>query len=263
MKFQFMREKQMTIKKLAAVLLGSIVAISSAQAALISSSIAYGAANAAAAETAFLDGSLSYETEDFNSFIIDSTSVLTGTQQEMYIRSQPSFSTIAGTFTVLENAKNDSGEVNPDNLMIESIATGEFGRDISKAADDFWLDSNDTRQVTWDLAGVNSNYDSLGFYLTDANDNGARLVLRYSNGTTEDIALNYSLPNGNVAYISIFSDTSISTASIVFDNNGDTDRNTNDGWAIDNVTVAKVPEPTALAIFALGLLGLVAARKRV
>jgi hypothetical protein len=72
MKFQFMREKQMTIKKLAAVLLGSIVAISSAQAALISSSIAYGAANAAAAETAFLDGSLSYETEDFNSFIIDS-----------------------------------------------------------------------------------------------------------------------------------------------------------------------------------------------
>jgi hypothetical protein len=58
------------------------------------------------------------------------------------------------------------------------------------------------------------------------------------------------------------SDTSISAANIVFDNNGDMSKNTNDGWAIDDVTVAKVPEPTTLAFLGLGLLGIFAARKR-
>jgi hypothetical protein len=48
----------------------------------------------------------------------------------------------------------------------------------------------------------------------------------------------------------------------VFDNNGDSNDITNDGFSIDNVTVAAVPQPAALALLGLGLLGF-AARKRV
>jgi hypothetical protein len=44
---------------------------------------------------------------------------------------------------------------------------------------------------------------------------------------------------------------------MIFNNNG-----LNDGWAIDDVTIAKVPEPATFAMLGLGILGLVASRKR-
>ena len=149
--------------------------------------------------------------------------------------------------------------------MIESRATGEFGRDKSKADGDFWLDSNDTQQVKWDLKGFDASFDGLGFYLVDANDNGATLIIRYKNNESKKIRIDTNLANGAVAYVSLKAHSSILGASLVFDNNG-TDKKgesfTNDGWSIDNVSVVKVPEPTPIALLSLGLIGLLVARKR-
>ncbi len=251
----------MTIKKLAGALVGSMFALSSANAALISVDVAYGAVDAAAAELSLLALAKSSVTEDFNSFDASGTVIGTGAQSS-WIQSETSFNTAVGTFSVTESAVSDNGEVNPDNLMIESTETGEFGRNIPKAAGDLWLDSNDVQQMTWDLSSVGAAFDSLGFFLVDANDNGARLILRFDDGSQESVAIDTSLGNGNVAYITLISDISINQATIMFDNNGDSNGMTNDGYSIDNITVAHVPEPTALALLGLGLLGFAAARKR-
>jgi hypothetical protein len=253
----------MTIKKLAGALLASMLAVSSANAALINIQVTTGATQAAAAEANFLGlANPGYITETFNLWDMSGFTD-TGVQQSSWVATSSFFNTAAGTFTVLQGAVADNGEVNPDKLMIESIQTGEFGRDTTKAAGDFWLDSNDVEQMTWDLGSVNASFDSLGFYMVDANDNGAQLILRFSDGTTSNIVIPTGASNGAVAYIRLISNVSIKFATILFDNNGNsTTARTNDGYSIDNVTVASVPEPTALALLGLGLLGFAAARKR-
>jgi hypothetical protein len=253
----------MMIKKLAGALIGSMFALSSANAALITMDIAYGQTEAAAAEAAFLALARDSVTENFDGFGYDGSDSNGNTNsQHSWNQSAIFFDTSVGVFTVTRSAQSDSGEVNPENLMIESIATGEFGRDTSKLAGDFWLDSNDVEEMTWDLSKVHASFDSLGFYIVDANDNQARLVLRFDDGSTQDIVISRGLSDGNIAYITMISDVSISKASIVFDNDGDSAGPTNDGFSIDNVTVARVPEPTALALLGLGLLGFAAVRKR-
>jgi len=257
----------MTFKKLAAVLAGSMLVISTAQAGLIRSNVAYGMTNAQNAEAAFIAGSYAYITETFDnasSFGLTSFTgqITAGSDQNSWIDSSASYTTTAGIFTVLiGDTGAGSNEQNPDNLMIESDDTGEFGREMLGAGN-FWLDSNDAQEVQWSFSNINATFDSFGFYLVDANDNGARLILRYIDGSTSSIAINTGLSNGTAAYVSLVADTLLVNATLVFDNNGDSNRETNDGWAIDNVTVAKVPEPTTLAFLGLGLLGLFAARKR-
>jgi hypothetical protein len=258
----------MKFKKIATVFAASLLVVANAQAGLIYSNVAYGMTNAQNAEAAFISSTISFATENFNDFstlgLAGFTSQNTGNQNTSWVDSNSTYaSSLVGTFTVSVGDVGAGAEENPNNLMIESASTGEFGRQQMLGAGNFWLDSNDAESVKWDLATVNTSFDSLGFYLVDANDSGARLILRYSDGSTSNVVIGAGgLGNGNVAYVTMRSDTSISAANIVFDNNGDMSKNTNDGWAIDNVTVAKVPEPTTLAFLGLGLLGIFVARKR-
>jgi hypothetical protein len=251
----FKGKNDMKFNIIAPVVLGSVLAVSTAQAGLLQSNVAYGLADAQAAEAAFLAGSYSYVTEDFNG--LAGTQVIGSNAQSSWENSASSFNTAAGLFTVTTGAVQTGDDVDLGELKIESNVTGEFGRDTGKADGDLWLDSNDVEQVTWTFLDVNTTFDSLGFYLVDANDRGANLVLSYVDGSTETIAINSPLANGNVAYVSLVADTALVGATMIFDNNG-----RNDGWAIDNVTVAKVPEPATFAMLGLGLLGLAASRKR-
>ncbi|WP_152206774.1 hypothetical protein [Marinobacter changyiensis] len=87
--------------------------------------------------------------------------------------------------------------------------------------------------MLWDI--IDGNYNAFGFYISDANDQGASLKLEFDDGTTDELQLISPMNNGNIVYITVFSDVFFSRASLVFDNGaGD-----NDGWAIDNVTLAK------------------------
>jgi hypothetical protein len=257
----------MIIKKLAVLALGSMMAVSSVNAAIITYNIAYGAANAQEAESRFLAQTWDYVTEDFSSFsnYQGDPGVFSGSSQQKYVASSKTFITSVGKFRVRQDALDDNGEVNPGKLMIESTNTGEFGRELPKTSDDFWLDSNDTQRVRWDLEGFDATFDGLGFYLVDANDNGASLIIRYKGGENKNIKINTGLSNGNVAYVSLNAHSSILGAYLIFDNNGKyskEEKTTNDGWSIDNISVVKVPEPTAIALLSLGLIGLLLARKR-
>ncbi|MEX0604284.1 MAG: PEP-CTERM sorting domain-containing protein [Marinobacter sp.] len=228
-------------------------AASSASAALLKFEAAYGLADATAAEAQFLGNSHNQTTETFNGFA--NTGQVGSSDQDSWIQAAPSFDTAVGTFSMQSpEASPDGNDVNPGDLMIEDATTGEFGR--SDNYDSQWLDSNDADSVLWDI--LDGQYNAFGFYISDANDQGAALTLEFNDGTTETLDLTSPLRNGNIAYITLFSDVYFSNASLVF-NNGVGD---NDGWGIDNVTLAKVPEPGTLALFGLGMMGLVIARRR-
>ncbi len=193
-------------------------------------------------------------TEDFNG--LGGTQVIGSGDHDSWENKASSFNTNVGVFTL-----NDVGQgglnVHNDELMIESQETGEFGRqDLPKAEDDFWLDSNDARKVTWDFsAPAGSWFNAVGFELADASDVSADLTLWFSDGTSSTIK--YPQANANLKFVSIYSDTNILGGSLVFDNSTG-----NDGWGIDNVTLGTLPEPGTLLLMGLGLLGLGAARRR-
>jgi len=166
-----------------------------------------------------------------------------------------------GRFT-LDIEGQEGANLQNNQLMIENSDTGEFGRQGIEDDDGFWLDSNDAKYVTWDFdKPVNSYFNTVGFYLSDAADVNATLKLHFVDGTSTELAVSDGITdqdNGNVKFVNITSDMNILGGSLIFDNGG----SKNDGWGIDNVTLGKLPEPGTLLLMGLGLLGLGAARRR-
>jgi len=196
--------------------------------------------------------------------------------QASWVDSNPTFNTNVGTFTLEEAGQVfatsggfDDGDGNElvsetdgDNLKIESEDTGEFGREaLSDYQGDFWLDSNDAKQVNWKFdsgAVYGKSFNAFGFYIADPADIQAQLKLKFENGTESDaFTIPFGQDNANVGFVSVTSDVGVSGGTLYFNNS-----EPNDGWGIDDVTVGRLPEPGTLLLMGLGLLGLGAARRR-
>ena len=189
---------------------------------------------------------------------------LAGTQQT-------AFTTSVGTFTGVtpgfdsgsgggSGACDDMGYSCAGGLAVLNDATTPFsGRFAAPegAENNNWLDSMDYDVMRFDVIG---GKNAIGFFMTDPNDQGGRMDVGLSSGESHSLDLidifGGKESNQSVFYLSFWSEYDFT--SLVF-----TANNKNDGYGIDNVTVARVPEPATLGLLGAGLLGLgMAARRR-
>jgi hypothetical protein len=249
-----------------AALTGSLLAASFVNAGVIT--INY---NATASDETNLQAIMNQSiTEDFNPLASITCEALPCTPMvaSEFLLAGNSLGTSVGTFTQVENDGTASDELLTLNqLLIEDSSTGEFGRQSLQAQLGVvnWLDTNDSDVIRWDI-DASFLVNSFGFYLSDANDQGAVLELVLSNGVViTSSTLNANLGNGNVAYIRYVGDegTSIVGASLKFNNFGLNGGSENDGMGIANVTIGYVSAPHTLLLLSLSILGLISLRKRV
>lgn len=174
-----------------------------------------------------------------------------------------SFSTIGGTGS--GGTVSGADFANDGNLL--ALRDGNvYGRTSTtrhltgKAADDIFLDSNDTYGIRWDVSLGGSMFNRLLFTLTDAADTGARLVITVGGS---DIVL-MGLGSGKSRLIEIDLGGAFSSATVLLTNkNGNLSKLIrNDGFSIDDVTVSAVPLPASALLLLGGIGGLAAVRRR-
>ena len=242
----------------------ALVAASASQAGIV---ISFDS-NASAAEAAFVASvAPGAVVENFDGLGTNpqyvNTGSLTHKEQWSWENHASSFVTNVGTFKLVTPGQGPvtGDNINHKELNIESANTGEFGRESLSTYDgDLWLDSNDAKDVTWTFgAPLSGDFNAFGFYIADATDRGATLTLKFKDGSaaTTSITIPAFQSNGNLGYVTIKSTDSIVGGVLSFKNSTGAD-----GWGIDDITVGYVPEPGALMLMGLGLLGLGAARRR-
>jgi hypothetical protein len=203
------------------------------------------AASAAAVEAAFKSQGTLLAFEDFEAADSGAFTFVGG-------QSAMSFQTDVGVFTSL-----DVG--NP--LIINDIGTCNVpscGR--VPVSGENWLDNGDADSVLWEVDPAANN--AVGFFTVDPSDQGGETTITAKNGDTVtlDFGPIVNSPNGGLYYIEVYDVTGIASIQyVVVDNVGLPDA---DGWGIDNVSILLVPEPTTIALFGAGLLGLGLYRRR-
>ena len=177
-------------------------------------------------------------------------------------REVPTVNTAVGIFDTLGGKGSGTSVIGTGTeLTVRTKGKNHSGRTNTTVGGQYYLDSNDTFGVQWDvgLAG-GAMFNSVAFSLSDGADQGAQLEIM---AMGETLASFVDMANANVQFVVVSFEQMISAASITLTNMGANGPRTNDGFGIDDATVSAVPVPAAglLLLGALGGLGLRARRK--
>ena len=249
----------------AAILLAGLA--QGASAASVSISIdTFGMTNLSGAQAAYatyLTGTRANVVEDFESFTPWGGLVGTANPVE----------TNAGTFKAVSASNGGPGgssvnggsglEVRADNGVGNSSDGTLWGRQNSTDGGENWLDSNDLTSMVWtiDASTGFGRFDSLAFMLGDVGDiKGTQFSIKVeAAGYTTTLASIPRQPNGNINFVRILFDDFVHGAKVTLTSN------LNDGFGIDDVTVARVapvPLPGAGLLLMGGLAGFGVFRRR-
>ncbi len=128
-----------------------------------------------------------------------------------------------------------------------------FGRVNTTSGGSFFLDSNDTHGISWDVS-TGSMFDTIVFTLTDASEFSFLRVT--ADGISAEQRVGRRLSDGNTSLVEIILGTAMSSLTVELTNfsaSGGT-RLTNDGFSIDDTAVglAAVPLPASLPLLVAG-----------
>lgn len=197
------------------------------------------------------------------SVVIEDFETVLGPHQVQQELSGP-LSTAVGTFSTLGGTGTGGSVIGTGtqlSLKNDTQPPNNFGRFNTTPGGSWFLDSNDTDGIRWDISASNL-FRTVGFTLSDAADQGARLVISSVLGTvTTDLATLANRPNAEVNLITIDFGELVSEATILFSNTYAKDRR-NDGFSLDDVFVAPIPLPAPLLMLLAALGALVALRRR-
>ncbi len=197
-----------------------------------------------AAYDAYVANTKVLATEDFEGFEAE-------VQGALPMTAVGSFSTLGPTGSG-DSVVGDGTEV----AVRDGSTVDPFGRVNTTQGDDAknWLDSNDTTGIVWDAELDGVFFDEVAFSLSDATDQGATLSV-IAGGETASFS---GLGNGNVQWVIVSFMDSVDMATITLSNNDQL----NDGFGIDDATIAAVPLPAGLLLLGTALGGLGIARRR-
>lgn len=179
------------------------------------------------------------------------------------------FSTNVGSFATLGGTGSGgtvTGAAFPNDGTQLALRDGNvFGRvsttrDLSgNAADDMFLDSNDTKGIVWNvMLGAQRMFDRIVFTVTDAAEFGNTMRITTDFGST----VISSNGNGLKRLIEIDFGQAVSSASITLGHFSGSTPRTNDGFSLDDIAVSEVPLPASALLLLGGLGGLAAMRRR-
>ena len=161
-----------------------------------------------------------------------------------------SFETLGGTGT--------GGSAVGDGTELSVKNSNGFGRQNTTTGGEYWLDSNDTFGIRW-IASLanNTKFTQLAFSLSDAVDQGATLTVAAAGDfITADLDLS-DQNNGTLQWVVVSFENAVEMATISLTNS-----KLNDGFGIDDTTIAAVPLPAGILLLGTALGGLGVVRRR-
>jgi len=128
----------------------------------------------------------------------------------------------------------------------------------------YYLDSNDTHGIGWDVRSSAGAFNTIVFALTDSSEFSYLRIV--ADGVAQEQTSGRRLRNGHTSIVTITFDSLVTEARIELAgySSYQGQRVTNDGFSIDgaSVGIAAVPVPASLPLLALGIAGLWAVRRK-